>query len=114
MSTLVPAGARAHLARRATTVRQSAVRDVFDIAMDPDLVSLAGGNPWLSGLPLEELGATAQRLIAREGTASLQYGPGQGLASMRAAACTVMAADVSRWCATSSPRVSAVSMGTSP
>ena len=53
MSTLDPAGARAHLARRATTVQQSAVRDVFDIAMDPDLVSLAGGNPWLSGLPLE-------------------------------------------------------------
>ena len=93
MSTLDPAGARAHLARRATTVQQSAVRDVFDIAMDPDLVSLAGGNPWLSGLPLEELGATARRLIAQQGTASLQYGPGQGLESMRAAACTVMAAD---------------------
>ncbi|MGC5048132.1 PLP-dependent aminotransferase family protein [Micrococcus porci] len=93
MSTLDPAGARAHLARRATTVQQSAVRDVFDIAMNPDLVSLAGGNPWLSGLPLEELGATAQRLIAREGTASLQYGPGQGLECMRVAACAVMAAD---------------------
>ena len=61
MSTLDPAGARAHLARRATTVQQSAVRDVFDIAMDPDLVSLAGGNPWLAGLPLEELGARAPR-----------------------------------------------------
>ena len=95
MSTLDPAGARAHLARRATTVQQSAVRDVFDIAMDPDLVSLAGGNPWLSGLPLEELGATAQRLIAQQGTASLQYGPGQGLESMRAVTLALTSATTS-------------------
>ncbi|MDY6054625.1 PLP-dependent aminotransferase family protein [Micrococcus sp.] len=84
---------RSHLSDRAAGVRQSAVRDVFDIAMDPSLVSLAGGNPWLSGLPLEELGAAAARLVAQEGTTSLQYGPGQGTERMRQAACTVMAAD---------------------
>ncbi|MBD4639280.1 PLP-dependent aminotransferase family protein, partial [Xanthomonas citri pv. citri] len=47
---------RDHLSQRAVGVKQSAVRDVFDIAMDPNLVSLAGGNPWLADLPLDELG----------------------------------------------------------
>ncbi|OFR88400.1 aminotransferase [Micrococcus sp. HMSC067E09] len=84
---------RDFLSQRALGVKQSAVRDVFDIAMDPNLVSLAGGNPWLSGLPLDELGKTAGELVSRHGTESLQYGPGQGLEPMRQAACTVMAGD---------------------
>ena len=50
---------RDHLSQRAVGVKQSAVRDVFDIAMDPNLVSLAGGNPWLADLPLDELGRIA-------------------------------------------------------
>ena len=74
-------------------MKQSAVRDVFDIAMDPNLVSLAGGNPWLDDLPLTELSQTAADLVAKHGTESLQYGTGQGTDEMRAAACTVMAAD---------------------
>lgn len=81
------------LAQRALGVTQSAVRDVFDIAMDPNLVSLAGGNPWLADLPLEELSRIAADLVAQHGTESLQYGPGQGLEEMRQAAAAVMAAD---------------------
>ena len=84
---------RDHLSQRAVGVKQSAVRDVFDIAMDPNLVSLAGGNPWLADLPLDELGRIASDLMTRFGTESLQYGPGQGTEEMRAAAATVMAAD---------------------
>ncbi|MDO5634389.1 MAG: PLP-dependent aminotransferase family protein [Micrococcus sp.] len=81
------------LSQRARGVKQSAVRDVFDIAMDPRLVSLAGGNPWLADLPLDELAKIASDLVAQHGTESLQYGPGQGIESMRRAAATVMAAD---------------------
>lgn len=84
---------RDHLSQRAVGVKQSAVRDVFDIAMDPNLVSLAGGNPWLADLPLDELGRIASDLMTRFGTESLQYGPGQGTEEMRAAATAVMAAD---------------------
>ena len=84
---------RDHLSQRAVGVKQSAVRDVFDIAMDPNLVSLAGGNPWLADLPLDELGRVASDLMTRFGTESLQYGPGQGTEEMRAAATAVMAAD---------------------
>lgn len=81
------------LSHRALGVTQSAVRDVFDIAMDPRLISLAGGNPWLADLPLEELSRIAADLVAKQGTESLQYGPGQGLLEMRQAAAAVMAVD---------------------
>ena len=42
----------AFLSDRARGVRQSAVRDVFDLAMSPGLVSLAGGMPAVTALPL--------------------------------------------------------------
>ena len=78
---------------RAANIKQSAVRDVFDISMRPGLVSLAGGNPYLQSLPLEKLGQTAARIIAEEGMAALQYGGGQGTAELRAQVCEIMAAE---------------------
>ncbi|MEZ2391457.1 PLP-dependent aminotransferase family protein [bacterium RCC_150] len=78
---------------RAANIKQSAVRDVFDISMRPGLVSLAGGNPYLQSLPLERLGRTAARIIAEEGMTALQYGSGQGTEELRAQICEIMAAE---------------------
>ncbi|MFT4470468.1 PLP-dependent aminotransferase family protein, partial [Arthrobacter sulfonylureivorans] len=76
--------------QRAANIRQSAVRDVFDISMRPGLVSLAGGNPYLQSLPLDKIAGMAQRLIAEHGMAALQYGGGQGTEELRRAICNVM------------------------
>lgn len=76
---------------RAAKIKQSAVRDVFDISLRPGLVSLAGGNPFLQSLPLEKLGGMAYRLITEQGLTALQYGGGQGTERLRAQACEVMA-----------------------
>lgn len=65
-------------AERAGGFRPSAVRDVFEVAMRPGIVSLAGGNPDLELLPLQELGEMASRIIAEEGLEVLQYGSGAG------------------------------------
>ena len=78
---------------RAANIKQSAVRDVFDISMRPGLVSLAGGNPYLQSLPLEKLGQTAARIIAEDGMTALQYGGGQGTAELRQQVCAIMAAE---------------------
>ena len=78
---------------RAANIKQSAVRDVFDISMRPGLVSLAGGNPYLQSLPLEKLGDTAARIIAEEGMTALQYGGGQGTEELRTQICEIMAAE---------------------
>lgn len=87
------AGPSAFLSDRARGVKQSAVRDVFDLAMTPGVISLAGGNPWLDDLPLADLGIIAEELVARQGHLSLQYGAGQGTPELRDAVCSVMAAD---------------------
>ncbi|UZX05088.1 PLP-dependent aminotransferase family protein [Arthrobacter sp. CDRTa11] len=78
---------------RAANIKQSAVRDVFDISMRPGLVSLAGGSPYLQSLPLERLAATAGSIIAENGLTALQYGSGQGTEELRAQICEVMAAE---------------------
>lgn len=78
---------------RAANIRQSAVRDVFDISIRPGLVSLAGGSPYLKSLPMQELGKTAERIIAEHGLEALQYGGGQGMEHLRRQICQVMAAE---------------------
>ena len=89
-------GVHAHEAlfsARAANIKQSAVRDVFEISMQPGLVSLAGGNPYLQSLPLEQLGQVAAGIIARHGLEALQYGGGQGTLELRQQICQVMAAE---------------------
>lgn len=78
---------------RAANIKQSAVRDVFDISLRPGLVSLAGGSPYLQSLPLDRLGQTAAAIIADEGLTALQYGGGQGTEELRTQVCEVMAAE---------------------
>jgi 2-aminoadipate transaminase len=78
---------------RAANIKQSAVRDVFDVSMRPGLVSLAGGSPYLQSLPLDRLAATAAGIIAEEGLTALQYGGGQGTEELRTQICEVMAAE---------------------
>ena len=78
---------------RAAHIRQSAVRDVFDISLRPGLVSLAGGSPYLQSLPMERLAATAANIISEHGLTALQYGPGQGTEELRTQICEVMAAE---------------------
>ncbi|MEE2523666.1 PLP-dependent aminotransferase family protein [Pseudarthrobacter sp. J75] len=78
---------------RAANIKQSAVRDVFDISLRPGLVSLAGGSPYLESLPLDRLAQTAADIIANEGLSALQYGNGQGTLELREQICQVMAAE---------------------
>ncbi|WP_035777670.1 PLP-dependent aminotransferase family protein [Arthrobacter sp. 35/47] len=78
---------------RAANIKQSAVRDVFDISIRPGLVSLAGGSPYLKSLPLQELGVTAGKIVAEHGLEALQYGGGQGMEQLRRQICEVMAAE---------------------
>lgn len=81
------------LSARAANIKQSAVRDVFEISMQPGLVSLAGGNPYLQSLPLDRLAATTASIIAEHGLEALQYGGGQGTLELRTQICAVMAAE---------------------
>jgi 2-aminoadipate transaminase len=50
-------------ASRALAMRSSEIRALFAVANRPEVVSLAGGMPFIGGLPLEEIAETMKRLI---------------------------------------------------
>lgn len=69
----------------------SEVRALFAVASRPEVVSLAGGMPNLSALPLDSIAAEAAGVIARDGNVALQYGSAHGLPELREQITDVMA-----------------------
>jgi DNA-binding transcriptional MocR family regulator len=51
---------------------------LFAVASRPDIVSLAGGMPNLSALPMDMMAEVVRNLVATNGTEALQYGSGRG------------------------------------
>jgi DNA-binding transcriptional MocR family regulator len=83
-----------HLARYAARARgmtASEIRALFAVASRPEVVSLAGGMPELSALPLDQVSELVGRLVAEHGRVALQYGSGQGDPALRERICEVMA-----------------------
>jgi len=64
-------------------MRASEIRALFAVANRPEVVSLAGGMPFIEGLPLDVIGESMSRLIRTKGATALQYGSGQGEESLR-------------------------------
>lgn len=84
----VPHGSRldpwvSRYARRAASMTASEIRALFAVASRPEVVSLAGGMPYLAALPLDAVAGTISRLVAERGTGALQYGSGQGVPALR-------------------------------
>ncbi|TQL02227.1 PLP-dependent aminotransferase family protein [Cellulomonas sp. SLBN-39] len=70
-------------AERTHGMRASEIRALFAVANRPEVVSLAGGMPYLDRLPLDVLADIAQRVVAQRGLVALQYGSGQGDPTLR-------------------------------
>ena len=79
-----------HYAARAHSMTVSEIRALFSVASRPEVVSLAGGMPYVSALPLETIAETAATMIKERGAAALQYGSGQGDVELRSQICDVM------------------------
>jgi 2-aminoadipate transaminase len=69
----------------------SEIRALFAVAARPEIVSLAGGSPFVSALPLGAVGDMVGSLIASRGQDALQYCTAQGDAVLREQICEVMA-----------------------
>jgi DNA-binding transcriptional MocR family regulator len=78
-------------AARTKGMTASEIRALFAVASRPEVVSLAGGMPYLSALPLDVVGDTLARLVAERGDVALQYGSGQGDPGLRERILEVMA-----------------------
>src|SRR5688572_28674218 len=84
---------RGHYATRAAGMVASEVRALFAVASRPEIVSLAGGMPNVSALPMDAVAAMMSDLVTRQGPQALQYGSAQGEPVLRERVCEVMAAE---------------------
>ena len=80
-----------HYAERTSGLSASEVRALFAVASRPEVVSLAGGMPYVSALPTELVSAAMERSIRDHGSTALQYGSGQGMPVLREQILEVMA-----------------------
>jgi len=78
-------------ANRASLMQASEIRALFAVASRPEIVSLAGGMPNLSALPMDVMADVVEKLIKENGAEALQYGSGQGHPKLREQICDVMA-----------------------
>ncbi len=81
-------------AERTQGMRASEIRALFAVANRPEVVSLAGGMPFLDGLPLDQLSQVAASVVAQRGLQALQYGSGQGDEQLREQILEVMALEM--------------------
>ncbi|MCW6009078.1 PLP-dependent aminotransferase family protein [Micromonospora sp. CPCC 205371] len=77
-------------ARRVRGMTASEIRALFAVASRPEVVSLAGGAPYIAALPLDAVGEMLGRLASEQGATTLQYGIGQGTLDLRERICEVM------------------------
>jgi 2-aminoadipate transaminase len=78
-------------AERASLLRPSEIRALFAVASRPEIVSLAGGMPNLTALPMEMFSDVISKLVRENGQEALQYGSGQGHPKLREQICDIMA-----------------------
>lgn len=78
-------------AARAIGMTASEIRALFAVASRPEVVSLAGGMPYVDALPMADIAATVSALLIKRGAEALQYGSGQGYETLREQIGEVMA-----------------------
>ncbi|HEY8317580.1 MAG TPA: PLP-dependent aminotransferase family protein [Amnibacterium sp.] len=78
-------------ADRTSGLSVSEVRALFAVASRPEVVSLAGGMPYVRAIPRELLATAIDRLLLSDAASALQYGSGQGLPRLREHILEIMA-----------------------
>lgn len=65
------------------TVKPSAVREIFKVAGQPDVISFAGGLPAPESFPVAEIKAICDDILTNEPITALQYGISEGYAPLK-------------------------------
>ncbi len=86
-----PENLQERFAHRAAHMKPSEIRSLFAVASRPEIVSLAGGMPNLSAIPMGVMASLVEKLVIEHGQEALQYGSGQGHPKLREQICDVMA-----------------------
>ena len=78
-------------AGRTAGMSASEVRALFAVASRPEIVSFAGGMPYVAALPPEDIRAVVSETLGYHGADTLQYAGGQGHLALRERLIPVMA-----------------------
>lgn len=70
-------------ADRVKPMKGSAIREMFKRMADPEIISLAGGNPASELFPADELSKIAGKILMTSPTLALQYGTTDGYPKMK-------------------------------
>ena len=73
----------AAFAARTRTMTASEVRALFAVAARPEVISLAGGMPFVQALPSDEVVEVVTRVLRERGPVALQYGAGSGQVGLK-------------------------------
>jgi 2-aminoadipate transaminase len=63
------------LSDEATELKRSVMRDLLGLAVDPGIISLAGGLPASDYMPIEEFRDCINSVLERDGARAMQYSP---------------------------------------
>lgn len=72
-----------YFADRVVPMKGSAIREMFKRMADPEIISLAGGNPASELFPSDELSKIAGKILMTQPTLALQYGTTDGYPKMK-------------------------------
>jgi 2-aminoadipate transaminase len=72
-----------YLAERVKPLKASAIREMFKLMADPEVISLAGGSPSPELFPSEELSKIAGKILMTAPKAALQYGTTDGYGPLK-------------------------------
>jgi 2-aminoadipate transaminase len=70
-------------AGRMSTVHRSFIREILKAAVDPEIISFAGGLPNPRFFPIRELQEAACKVLQADGEAALQYATTEGYPPLR-------------------------------
>ena len=80
-----------HYASRSAGLSASEVRALFAVASRPEVVSLAGGMPYVRALPESLVNGALEKVMSDNGPMAMQYGSGQGVPALREQILEIMA-----------------------
>ncbi|MDH6425410.1 2-aminoadipate transaminase [Aurantimicrobium minutum] len=80
-----------HYASRSAGLSASEVRALFAVASRPEVVSLAGGMPYVRALPESLVNGALEKVMSENGPMAMQYGSGQGVHALREQILEIMA-----------------------
>jgi len=78
---------------RTSGMAASEVRALFAVASRPEVISFAGGMPFVDAIPHEEVATVAAEVLREHGATALQYGAGQGQMALRERLTMLMATE---------------------